>query len=70
MAINKYFVNKRKKGQRRFFKCACCNKEFDFENSRDYIGAVIQWESYGKKCYACANRLCHCNELGGKNEGN
>ncbi len=62
MSHKSYIVNKRAKGQPRFFKCVCCGKEFDFNDSVDYIGAVMQWEGGGGKCYACANGYCHCKE--------
>jgi len=62
MGSNRYIVNKREKGQPRFFKCVCCGKKFDFGDSVDYIGAVNQWEAYGEKCYTCGEGLCHCKE--------
>ena len=59
---NRYIINKREKGQKRFFTCSCCNKKFDFGNSEDYVGAVEQWKGFGGKCYACAKGFCHCKE--------
>ena len=63
---NRYIVNKREKGQKRFFKCNCCGKKFDFGDSTDYVGAVEQWDSFGGKCYACGRGLCHCHAEGQK----
>ena len=52
-----YIINKRDKTQKRYFKCSCCGKTFDLENSLDYIDAAEQWESLGGKCYACGHGL-------------
>jgi len=60
MGDNRYVINKREKGQQRFFKCVCCGTKFDFKDSEDYVGAVKQWEDGGGKCYRCANGFCHC----------
>jgi len=64
-----YMVNKREKDNKRFFKCSCCGKTFDFKDSEDYVGAVEQWEQGDNKCYVCANGLgnkqnfpCHIKE--------
>jgi len=59
-----YIINKREKGQKRIFKCKCCEKEYDFSDSDDYVGAVDQWEHFGGMCYACAKGYCHCKEGG------
>ena len=61
---NRYVINKREKGQKRFFTCSCCGIKHDFKDSVDYVGAVEQWERFGGKCYACANGYCHCKETG------
>lgn len=57
MVNNQYIVNKREKGQPKFIQCTCCKKIFDLSNSDDYIGAIKQWEKFGKKCYACGEML-------------
>lgn len=63
---NRYIINKREEGQKRFFKCCCCGDEIDLKDSIDYVGAVEQWEQLGGKCYACGNGFCHCKETGKK----
>jgi len=59
---NYYIKNKREKGQPRFFKCVCCGEKFDFDDSVDYIGAVMEWKSRGNKCWACGYGRCHCKQ--------
>lgn len=61
---NLYIINKREKGQKRFFTCSCCGVKHDFKDSEDYVGAVEQWEGFGNKCYACGKGFCHCKETG------
>lgn len=63
---NRYIINKREKGQKRFFKCCCCGEKYDLKDSEDYVGAVEQWEQLGHKCYACGKGFCHCKETGKK----
>lgn len=69
MPENRYVINKREKGQKRFFTCSCCGKKFDLGDSDDYVGAVEQWEQFGGKCYVCFHGLgtrewmpCHVKE--------
>ena len=52
-----YIINKWKEGQPRVFKCGCCGKNIDLKDSDDYAGAVNQWKTLGKKCYACGHNL-------------
>lgn len=67
---NHYIKNKRVEGQRRYFKCKCCLKSFDLNNSDDYMGAVAQWIALGEKCYPCGHGLgtkenypCHITKI-------
>ena len=50
---NRYIVNKREKGQRRFFKCPKCKKKFDLSKSVEYGAAVEMFEARGDLCVGC-----------------
>ena len=62
MGDNRYIINKREKGQPRFFKCACCGMKIDLKDSVDYIGAINQWKAFGEKCYMCGKGFCDCKK--------
>lgn len=52
-----FIKNRIQPNQVEILQCICCKKEWSLTDSEDYIGALLQWERYGYKCYACGRGL-------------